>query len=377
LEASKYIKSIDGLRAIAVMGVLASHFGVYRTGWLGVQLFFVISGYLIISILLREKEADRPVSFLLKRFYYRRSLRIFPLYYFYLLLLVLVYTIVFHNPAEIMQKIPSLMTYMYNLTRISPTFHYTDMVNHLWSLCVEEQFYLMFPFIIFFVSTKNLKRLFVFILVFSPVFRVLLFQYCKMNGYKDFDAGDIVYVYTPSHFDAFVSGGIITLFSLDKKLKTQLVFWIFTILFMVSGVINAVTMGENYFTNLGYGILVVENYQHVWSYTISNFFFASIILLLVSPQENKLKKALSTVLASRPFVAVGKVSYGMYIYHWLILYFFTWYFRFPKLINFTIYSCIVFAVSWVSFWMFEVKLINLKDKYFKLEKQDKPQLANN
>ena len=69
-------RSLDGLRAVAVSLVVVFHFEIFPAGWIGVQIFFVLSGYLITSILLREKE--RPLVSYLGRFYWRRALRIFP-----------------------------------------------------------------------------------------------------------------------------------------------------------------------------------------------------------------------------------------------------------------------------------------------------------
>lgn len=368
MDNFKYIRSIDGLRAVAILGVLATHFGLYRSGWLGVQLFFVISGYLIISILLREKESKETITFLIKRFYYRRSLRIFPLYYFYLIVLVLVYIFYYHKIEELLAKLPSMATYTYNLTRISSTFTYSNLVNHLWSLCVEEQFYLAFPFIIFMLNLKNLKRLFIFILFFSPVFRMFLYLYCHANNIDDYNAGDIVYVLTPSHFDAFVTGGAITLFSLDKKLNSLAIFLICTVAFVLSGIINSYLLGESYFKNLGYGVIGVQNYQHIWSYSIANLFFAAIILLLVSQQQSRIKRFLSYVLETPFFVAIGRVSYGMYIYHWVILTFYNQLIKLPFYLNFAVYCFVVFVISYFSFQIFELKFINLKNKYFTLVK---------
>ena len=74
-----YIKPLDGLRGIAILFVILFHFGYFGAGWIGVQMFFVLSGFLIMSVLRADK--DQPVGFYFKRFYWLRSLRIFPLYF--------------------------------------------------------------------------------------------------------------------------------------------------------------------------------------------------------------------------------------------------------------------------------------------------------
>jgi peptidoglycan/LPS O-acetylase OafA/YrhL len=82
---SARLAELDGLRGIAVGFVVLFHFGLFPPGWIGVQLFFVLSGYLISDILLTERE--KPFSTYLGRFYWRRTLRIFPLYFSYLVVI--------------------------------------------------------------------------------------------------------------------------------------------------------------------------------------------------------------------------------------------------------------------------------------------------
>ncbi len=108
------IPTLDGLRGIAVTLVLLLHFGYLNGGWIGVQLFFVLSGFLITGVLVADRPA--PLGAYLRRFYWRRTLRIFPLYYGYLALLGLCYA-VWGRPAELPDNAVPLVTYTYNFTR--------------------------------------------------------------------------------------------------------------------------------------------------------------------------------------------------------------------------------------------------------------------
>jgi peptidoglycan/LPS O-acetylase OafA/YrhL len=92
---NKHIQSLDGLRAVAVISVMSFPCGLIESGWMGVQAFFVLSGYLITRILLAEK--NESLAFYMKRFYWRWSLRIFPVYYAYLLLFLLRYIFTYAN----------------------------------------------------------------------------------------------------------------------------------------------------------------------------------------------------------------------------------------------------------------------------------------
>ena len=153
LNQNSYVKSLDGLRFLAVSLVLLDHWSNYKLGFpasnLGVSLFFVLSGYLITGILLKSKDKDQANNFghakSLKLFYIRRTLRIFPLYYFILAVLYLT------NEPAVRANIFWLATYMTN-NYIAYTQQWMGSFDHLWSLAVEEQFYLFFPFVIFFTT---------------------------------------------------------------------------------------------------------------------------------------------------------------------------------------------------------------------------------
>jgi peptidoglycan/LPS O-acetylase OafA/YrhL len=139
------IPSLDGLRALSISLVLVAHFAysmgfpVHHTWWTddyahyGVRIFFVISGFLITSLLIREREQTGTIS--LKQFYIRRAYRLLPAAYVYLVVI----TIVFH---ESLQYKYVVVAYMY-LT--SYALHSPWVLIHLWSLSVEEQFYFLWP----------------------------------------------------------------------------------------------------------------------------------------------------------------------------------------------------------------------------------------
>src|SRR5690242_8764765 len=107
-----YIKSLDGVRALAIILVMSFHAGLTDYGWMGVQLFFVLSGYLITGILWKEKFNDSPLGFKFKKFWVRRSLRIFPLYFGYLLVLGIIY-LLFHFPVYYPDYAAYLFTYTF------------------------------------------------------------------------------------------------------------------------------------------------------------------------------------------------------------------------------------------------------------------------
>jgi peptidoglycan/LPS O-acetylase OafA/YrhL len=153
-----YFGSLDGLRAIAVLGVIWQHVAgphggaLGRTG-LGVSLFFAISGFLITTLLLREQR--RNGSFSLRRFYIRRTLRIFPLYFAVLAVYVVLVALTRHGSAESAQffdNLPAYATYTSNWF-VRGAAANGAIFYHAWSLATEEQFYLVWPVLLLAVLT--------------------------------------------------------------------------------------------------------------------------------------------------------------------------------------------------------------------------------
>lgn len=279
-----YIKSLDGIRAIAILLVMAFHFGIIRFGWMGVQLFFVLSGFLISSILLKEKEKPASLPQRLKKFWIRRSLRIFPLYYIYLTVFVIICLFTAFPPGYF-HDLPYLYSYTFNLTRITNSWHESPVYTHFWSLCVEEQFYLFFPFVIFLLSRSSLRALLVAVLIAGPVFRWSFGNYLAQSGKTTFEIFDVIYWFPFSHLDAFFTGMAIPLLSLKDRIKRPE--WLFVLsgaLALFAGLTNYFTEshGHSLPTSMGYNFGDINSYQHVWYYTVLNLCAASLILLLVS-----------------------------------------------------------------------------------------------
>jgi peptidoglycan/LPS O-acetylase OafA/YrhL len=176
-----YMIQLDSLRALAAFSVLFFHFylkdqnaresiiGKVPWGEWGVHLFFVLSGFLITGILLRCREAsEQGASRLhqLKQFYVRRSLRIFPLFYFVTL------------GAALLNVEPLRETLLWHLTYTS-NFYFASIgkfegpASHFWSLAVEEQFYLVWPFLILFLPRKYLGFCIFLVIIAAPVYRIL------------------------------------------------------------------------------------------------------------------------------------------------------------------------------------------------------------
>ena len=166
----KYRAEIDGLRALAVIPVILYHadFDIFQGGFVGVDIFFVISGYLITSIIIRDIENNH---FSLINFYERRARRILPSLFFIVFLTVIFSCLYLppHALKDVGQSVFSVSLFISNIFFYFETDYFANTAKmapllHTWSLGVEEQFYILFPILLLFI--KKLKKLFQIFLIF-------------------------------------------------------------------------------------------------------------------------------------------------------------------------------------------------------------------
>ena len=148
----KYKPRLDGLRCVAIVMVLSGHFITYLAqkqvcGIYGVELFFVLSGFLITAILLSERGMKFSTAY--KKFISRRALRIFPIYYLAILFFIII------KADGIQNDWPYLLSYTYNIRAGNMRHWEYYLYSPYWSLSVEEQFYLVFPFIVLLLNNRR------------------------------------------------------------------------------------------------------------------------------------------------------------------------------------------------------------------------------
>jgi len=389
-----YIRSLDGVRAIAIILVMSFHTFITAFGWIGVQLFFVLSGFLITGILWHEKDKPAPLSYKFKKFWIRRSLRIFPLYYCYLLVLAIIY-LFFHFPSYFPLFFPYAVSYTANFPLTLMHTHGNPLFNHLWSLSVEEQFYVLFPLILLLAPKRLIRFLLPAIVILSPLLRYILGAWYESTGYSQKMAADAVNFNTFCQLDAFCTGGLIHIFSLDTRIKRPwLLFGTVAVLTVTAGLftfaVSPSIPGEHWWLDWGFYHYYTNTGQHVWHYTCLNILSASLILAMVRETRLEQPSLVRRLLENKWMVNIGRVSYGMYIYHWLLwAYVFVVLFRpvsYPfKVLLFIPYVLFVYGFAELSYRLFEVRFIRLKDKFFPAakrsplpatEKEDGPHLEN-
>ncbi len=182
----KYMPAIDGLRAFAVLAVLIVHFPwmpaprhvlldrlhlqpLTQYGWVGVDLFFVISGFLITGILLDSKQS----SHYFRNFYARRALRIWPLYYAVLCFVFVIYPLL-HPHGTVAQNLTGWPYYLFYVQNFVFFDNGVPLLGVTWSLAIEEQFYITWPLIVLLCSRKRLRVIAATLLLASPVIRLVL-----------------------------------------------------------------------------------------------------------------------------------------------------------------------------------------------------------
>jgi peptidoglycan/LPS O-acetylase OafA/YrhL len=362
-ESSQHYPALDGLRGIAILAVFCYHFGGGRTssnwlidiwssladtGWMGVDLFFVLSGFLITGILYDTAHLPNRV----RNFYARRSLRIFPIYYGILLLFLAL------TPVLGLHWKPGHLLYFFYLSNMMPIFapglaspgHWM-MVGHLWSLAVEEQFYLVWPFIVWHVrDRRTLLRVSLSIMAAALILRLVLVSRGVSYGY--------IFPILPTRIDTLVCGGIAALLvrgSSPRCLPLRGVL-------LASGFASLALLFGMRFTTHGNQLL------DTFGYTIIAICFACLVF---SAQQGR---GLIARIGRFHFLQFfGRYSYGLYLYHGLLFVFLVQLVRpVQRLLHSDLMGGVVVVVAslaitlgaaMLSYHYFEAPLLKLKKRF--------------
>lgn len=305
---------LDGIRAVAVLMVFLVHYidsKVTSFGWVGVQIFFVLSGFLITGILIDNK--NEPFRF--RNFYIRRTLRIFPLFYFSWLLVLIAgfFLRAEWHPAHILW-----LGYLGNYVRffvgsLARDHIYTFSENttleigHFWSLAVEEQFYLIWPLVVFSVrDRKTLIRICIAVVLMLPVLRLILLNLLPANLLSM----EFLYRMTFTQCDGFLLGGLIALWIRGSE-KDTLLRYSNKILY---GALTAVVAA--YLLNGHFHLISMDPvlpWVSTYGLTLLNLSAAGLILCSLQPGSIVFKG-----MTLWPLRILGKYSYGFYVYHVLM-----------------------------------------------------------
>lgn len=296
----RYVKSLDTVRAVAALLVVVWHWLPYDfwlnrlpNGELGVNIFFVLSGFLITQILLYNRRQSNELYSLktniFKSFYVRRVLRIFPVYYLLLIIIFLLVKYVFTSEYPFFKKeVPYDITYTTNFF-YNKVQQWSNINAHFWSLAVEEQFYLIWPVLMLYLPKKwLLSAIFIFILIGIIT--------------KGLGPANDFYTLLPfTCFDAFGLGGILAWVTIYQPTFLKPFYHIVSLLALVSLI-----------------LFIVQLFYSQWLYIPGRTLHAIMALWLVTflwVNEAKPSNMFKTLFHQPVLLFLGKISYGLYLYH--------------------------------------------------------------
>lgn len=317
-------RSYNGYRAAAFLGVFFFHTDYLSGGYLGVQAFFVLSGFLLTPKLLALK-TDKTFIGYYKHFLGKRALRILPLYLMYLLgltCIILLFQLDKISPTfrAFIAQLPYAFTFTYNIYHRLDSFQHIEFLSHFWSLAVEEQFYLVWPLLIYFVPYHLLRKTLSFIIYMAPLIRLfwgIAIDYHWIPFFSsDQDAG--VYFALSSHIDAFATGALCSVFIQQRPSAVVLGLALLGTM-AIGWFSNYVSVGDIGWDSLGYLPFMYNSYKYIWGYTLVNLCMGGVLLAM---REHCFLPA----LFEHPIMnTLGQISYGLYVYHygllWVALYF--------------------------------------------------------
>lgn len=322
------IPELDGIRGIAILLIIVVHFGDYTQtsqsvvektiraliglGWTGVDLFFVLSGCLITTILLETK----PSPDYFPTFYIRRALRILPLYYsavaiFFFVALPLAH--LWHRGLNIHGSEQSWFWFYLANWRIGFDEYAVEPLSHFWSLAIEEQFYLVWPVVVLLVSETKLALVCVGTILGAMLLRNMDWALALHAQYSE-----ILYSLTPFRVDALSFGALIAVIMRSEKLKAgtrRFVGWMF-----LAGIAGTIAVAAT-----ARSVRPYSSPMGRFGYSAVDLSFACLILwaLLKSGSPEPLPRALRAASLRR----FGKYSYAMYVIHWPISLYLTDFFQ--------------------------------------------------
>lgn len=341
-KTARRIPSLDGIRALSILIVILGHASdsLNSPAWLrrfghlgnyGVRCFFVISGYLITTLLLKELDKSGRIS--INNFYARRALRIFPAAFTYIGIIAICswFHLLRLKPWDLVCAITYTINYRYN-----PAHWF----RHLWSLAVEEQFYLLWPGLLWLAGRKTAKRAALASIVLAPAIRLLMVSY--------FHASDSALT---KHFEAVADtlaiGCLLAMYydrlgnsSWYRKFQSSPVFWMFSLACLIGG--NGL-------------YLIRPVFFYVLGQSLANLGTVLCIDWAIRNHE----KGVAVLLNTRPMVYIGLISYSLYLYQnaFLNMDWDSWFSRLPQNLVFIVIAALF------SYYCVEGPFQRLKDRF--------------
>jgi peptidoglycan/LPS O-acetylase OafA/YrhL len=375
------IRALDGIRGLAIIFVLFHHFetlipvsngalyaakAVFSFGWAGVDLFFALSGFLITGILLDTHDANNYFS----AFYARRILRIFPLYYSVLTIVLMAAALVHPRPTSVPLVADQKLYYLYltNWLALWKGPWRSNILGHFWSLAVEEQFYLGWPLCVWLMVRRNVAKLAVGGSVIALLMRIFWVAHSGPS--------QAIVMATVTRMDSLLCGALGAILFRDDRVLNALRKWLpwaaslaLMSFAVVAGWLRALhgSGGDLFFVEtIGFSLLALG--------------FSCVIVYAAA--SDGAATLMQHLLRSRVLTDFGKYSYGIYVYHVPILGAFAFVIHKGPLKSFVgnfwfgvLCVALLFAVSFyvakISYECFERRFLALK-RYFEARRSVPP-----
>lgn len=294
-----YRPEIDGLRALAVIPVILFHLGFnwIGGGYFGVDIFFVISGYLITSIIFKELSLG---VFKFSNFWIRRIKRILPLLFTVIIVVLFV--------AFFIAFKPNLRTYSQDA--IAATFSYSNIsllmkfsdywsstaedspFLHTWSLAVEEQFYLIYPFVLFFLFKKGVS-------IYKSLIIIIILSF-GLFYYGSINHPNATFFLLPTRAWELALGGLIGVVKIDRASKRSFEYFL--------PIVGLIFISTSFF--------ILTGNDSIGLYAVLPVLGSALIIYFSNQSE-----IVGRFLSMKPIVFIGKLSYSLYLWHWPIIVF--------------------------------------------------------
>ena len=315
-----YKPELDGLRAIAVAGVVAFHLVKFKAGFLGVDVFFVLSGYLITRVLVNNFHNKKFFS----NFYKKRFFRLFPILFVNIFIGSIILLVIDHKIYG--RYILRAILYIRNIFGATQQGH--DLWQHTWSLSAEEQFYLAYPFVLFLFwrKIKNPKRI---AILFGTYF--LLCQLINQSHFEFSSFGILNWslITRPSGLALGCALGMMS--QLKISAKPSYLYCLYTLVVLT-------------------GVFAVESRSSFWVDVMT----ACLILSLEPFSQSSSCNAFRKLLASRPLPYLGRLSYSIYIWHPIVLFAVFHFWHQPSMLRGSTAVLATLLVSGFSFHLIEL-----------------------
>ncbi len=341
----KHVPELDGLRGIAISFVIIHHqltpFSL-SGGFLGVDLFFVLSGFLITSLLLAEFAATETIS--LRNFYMRRVLRLGPALALFLVSALLL--ALFTQSIEAVRQLKLIAMAVFYATNWRMAMGWDtslDPTAITWSLSIEEQFYLLWPLLLFACLAFKVKRKFIAAGLVIVVLAIVVQRYRLLEAGVDLTR---LYYGSDTRADALLVGCLFGLLD-SSKLKRRSESWV-----RVSAVVSAGALGV---------LIFLSDFSDLFLYRGGFTGVALLSGLIIYGAANQPSRILSAALRFPPLLWLGHISYGLYLWHWLVvrnvsIY---WLGRWEPIVK----LALALGIAALSFYFYEKPINRLKTRF--------------